>query len=566
MEGTRESILNRIIAWVTNGPGQEDVLQSTPYWIYGLPGIGKTSLAHSICEKLDQRKLFAGAFFCRRDDTNSSEPRNILPTLIYQLAKSSPLFRSIVAEHLHKNQDMTPQAMQDILFLDFIRSIPFHSNPDTLVVVIDAFDECANTQMRAAILKVLIAAAALAPWLKVIITSRSEVDIIRSLGTAAKYDLGTDQEAIADLRTFAQRQLNLVASTRLLPTPWPEASLFNRVIVRANGLFIFIKTLFLALEKCEDLEESLKEALQGSDSVGLKSLYRLYSSILKAHRKTAGFWRMIVVITTAQYRPLHKEPIAELAGVRSNFVSKWAGDLSSLLYRDEGANGTIRVRHLSISDFFASNHCDYQADLRAAHVQQGIACLRTMVKQLHFNICKLKDSGLANADIEDLPSRIEQNISDPLQYSSLYWSTHLRSTPDKIQHDTILGSLKEFFEGLYPLFWIEVLSVMGMVSTGAPSLRGVISLVKVSSCISLHPKIILIRCRIPIRPSLREFRTCIVSSSPSTAPSLLAPRTHTFQHDPSYQHSHHYGPSSAQGLLKASKCEAGNWCHGQRRH
>jgi len=541
MGGTRGSILNQITAWVTNGPSQEDVLQRTPYWIYGLPGIGKTSLAHSICEKLDGRKQFGGAFFCRRDDTNLSDPRNILPTLIYQLAKTSPHFRSIVTEHLHKNQHMTPQSMQVTLFLEFIRSIPCHSNPDTLVVVVDALDECGNTQSRADILKILIDAAALAPWLKIIITSRPEVDIIRSLGTAAKYDLDTDQEATDDLRTFAQRQLKLVASTWSLPAAWPDESLLNKVISRANGLFIFIKTLVLVLEESGDPEEYLKEALHGPASAGSESLYSLYSSIVKAHSKIAGFWRMIVVITTAQYRPLRKGPIAELAGVKLNLVEKLVNSLSSLLYQDEAANGAIRVRHLSISEFFASNRCHYQADLRVAHARQGIACLQTMVKQLRFNICKLEDSRLANTDIKDLPSRIEQNISDPLQYSSMYWSIHLRSTPDKIQHDhPILRSLKEFFEGLYPLFWIEVLSVMGMVSIGAPSLRGVISSVKVSSHSSMHPKMILIRCRIPIRPFLREFRTFVVLSLPSTPPSLSAPHTLIFQHDPSYQHSHHY--------------------------
>jgi len=497
MEGTRESILNRIIAWVTNGLGQKDVLQGTPYWIYGSPGIGKTSLAHSICKKLDERKQFAGAIFCRRDDTNLSQPRNIFPTLIYQLSKTSPPFRSIVAEYLQKNQHMAPQSIEGTLFLEFIRSIPCHSNPDTLVVI-DAFDECGNTKSRADILKVLIDAATLASWLKIIITSRPEVDIIRSLGTAAKYDLGTDQGGTADLRSFAQHQFGLLASTWFLPTPWPEESLFNRLILRADGLFIFIKILVLALVKCENPKECLKEALQGSARAGLESLYSLYSSILKTHSKIARFWRVIAVIITAQYRPLRKETIAELAGVEPNFVEKWAGDLSSLLYRDEGTNGAIRVRHLSISEFFASNRCEYQTDLRAAHMQQGIACLQMMVKQLHFNICKLEDSRLANTDIKDLPSRVEQNISEPLQYSCLYWSTHLRSTPDMIQHNAILGSLKKFFEGLYPLFWIEVLSVMGMVSIGAPSLRGVISLVKVSSCTSLHPKMILIRCRIPI--------------------------------------------------------------------
>jgi len=151
-----------------------------------------------------------------------------------------------------------------------------------------------------------------------------------------------------------------------------------------------------------------------------------------------------------------------------------------LLYRDEGANGGIRVRHLSISDFFVSGRCDYQVNLRDANAQLGIACLETMVKQLCFNICKLEDSRLANANIKDLPSRIEQNISDPLQYSSLYWSNHLCSTPDN-RNQCALEGLKKFFGGSYPLFWIEVLSLLGMVPIGAPSLRRVISWVKVST-------------------------------------------------------------------------------------
>jgi len=52
---------------------------------------------------------------------------------------------------------------------------------------------------------------------------------------------------------------------------------------------------------------------------------------------------MIAVITMAQYHPLCKEIIAELAGVKLNLVEKLANDLSSLLYQDETTNGAIRV-------------------------------------------------------------------------------------------------------------------------------------------------------------------------------------------------------------------------------
>ena len=95
-----------------------------------------------------------------------------------------------------------------------------------------------------------------------------------------------------------------MASVWHLDTPWPKELDFNKVISQANGLFIYVKTLVLSLERYEDPEESLKEALQDSARTGLESLYTLYSNILKAQivHKKAEFQRMIgVLLTTAPY-------------------------------------------------------------------------------------------------------------------------------------------------------------------------------------------------------------------------------------------------------------------------
>jgi len=490
MEGTRESILNRVMAWVAEE--KDDPARSNIYWFYGSPGIGKTSLAHSICASLHEGKHLAGAFFCQRDDPHLSEARNILPTLIYKLAITFPPFRNIVADRLNNDANLTPESMKDSLFLDFIRSLPRHPKYP-LVFVIDALDESVNTQSRLCILKSLTDAATQAPWLKVIITSRPEADIQRFFDSPTgpshlRYDLATDQGADADLRAFAQSQFDLVASQWYLPSPWPEGSLFDRVISRANGLFIFIKTVVLSLEHCTDPTESLKAALQDSDGTGLNPLFNLYSGILLARIGPGGaeFQRAIgLLLITASYRTLCEEAIAKLAGVRPNLVKKWVDGLSSLLYRDRAAKGGIRVRHLSISDFFFSQecHCDYQVKLQDANVELGISCLKTMVAELRFNICELEDSRLANADVKDLELRIEQYIPDALQYSCLYWSNHLRFIPD-CGNQRVWGSLKEFFEGPYPLFWVEVLSIMGMVPIGAPSLQGVISWARVSTALA----------------------------------------------------------------------------------
>ena len=484
MEGTRKTLLKDIMDWVANQTAQGDAVQGNIFWLYGLPGIGKTSLAHSICASLHDREQLAGAFFCRRDDVKLSEPRNILLTLTYKLARTFPPFRRIVANRIRNDPHLTSESMKDSLFLDFIRAVPHHPNR-AFVFVIDALDECGDTRNRPSILKALTDASRDASWLKIIITSRPEADIERFFDSLPqlshlRHDLARDEEASFDLRTFAQREFNLVASQCYLATPWPEEVLFNNVLSRANGLFIFIKTLVLELEHCKDPTEFLEATMNNSDGTGLNSLYGLYFSVLKARiPPNDNEFRRVIGVILATYRPLREEAIAELAEVRPHLVQRWMDDLSSLLCRDDGANGGIRVQHLSISDFFISNGChlDYRVNLGDANMHVGIACLKIMIHRLHFNICKLDDSRLANADVQDLKSRIMENIPDSLQYSCTYWSNHLCFS----RSQGAFGMLKEFFNGLYPLFWIEVLSIMGIVPIGNPSLRRVTSWVMVSA-------------------------------------------------------------------------------------
>jgi len=505
MDGTRKSILEQTIAWVSDGLEQTDGRNTC--WIYGLPGIGKTSLAHSICASLHDKEQLAGAFFCRRDDQELREPRHIVPTLIRKLAILFPPFRRIVAEFLRNNPNITPESMRPTLFLDFIRNLP-RLPKKALVFVIDALDECGGPESRPGVLQALTDATACAPWLKVIITSRQEVDIQRFFDSPTRLphlrcDLTADEETTSDLRIFAKHRFDKVASTRHLQSPWPEPSLFDKLISRAAGLFIFIETLARALVDCEDATELLTRTLHDSVSPGLASLYGLYASIVSARRAStsAKFRRVFgVLLITAPYRPLCEETIAELAGAKPDLVKMWVDDLGSMFYRDEGASGGIRVRHLSISDFLVSDDCqaDYQVNLREANAQLGIVCLEKMVEQLRFNICGLEDSRLANADVKGLPSRIKENISDALQYSSLYWSNHLCFTPGT-REGRLLDMLRKFFEGPYALFWVEVLSIMGMLGIGVPRLRELTSkLIKVSrapACCDRHSKRILIGSR-----------------------------------------------------------------------
>ena len=97
--------------------------------------------------------------------------------------------------------------MNGSLFLDFICCLPHHLE-HTLAFVIDTLDECGNARSHPGLLKILIDATAQALWLKIIITSRTEVDIQHFFDTLTQgsylpYDLAADHDAIVDLQTFA---------------------------------------------------------------------------------------------------------------------------------------------------------------------------------------------------------------------------------------------------------------------------------------------------------------------------------------------------------------------------
>ena len=213
------------MAWVTSPQETDKGPWGNIYWFYGPPGIGKTSLAHSICEKLRDRKQLAGAFFCRRGDPRLREPANVISTLVIALARIFPPFRRMVANRLRKDRHLTSKTIKDTLFLDLIRNLLLHQT-HALVFVIDAVDECGEDWSRSSLLEVLTDAAAHAPWLKVIITSRPEAGIQRFFDAPnawphLRYDLAEDQAAGADLQVLAHSKFGLVASKWYLAALWP---------------------------------------------------------------------------------------------------------------------------------------------------------------------------------------------------------------------------------------------------------------------------------------------------------------------------------------------------------
>jgi len=104
------------------------------YRICGLPGIGKTSLAPSICASLHDQGQLAGAFFCQKDILELSEPE--APFRLSSInSRSSSLLFEASSQCLRKDPNITPESMKRTLFLDFIRELT--RSLRSLIFVID---------------------------------------------------------------------------------------------------------------------------------------------------------------------------------------------------------------------------------------------------------------------------------------------------------------------------------------------------------------------------------------------------------------------------------------------
>ena len=114
-----------------------------------------------------------------------------------------------------------------------------------------------------------------------------------------------------------------------------------------------------------------------------------------------------------------------------------------------------------------------------AHHQLAHSCLNLLldpVDGLKFNICKLETSYLANDDVEDLNTRVDQHIPPALSYACRFWDDHLKHTDftPKLFH-----KVEKLFKRKF-LFWLETLSLTRNIGV-APSASATLNIWLASS-------------------------------------------------------------------------------------
>ena len=219
------------------------------------------------------------------------------------------------------------------------------------------------------------------------------------------------------------------------------------------------------------------------------SLNSLYIKVIES--STSGDKNLIlmksvlsIVSITARNSPLSVDGLYDFLHGTGKMVSKGTlvaiiNRLRSVLYEDISKGNVIRVCHPSFLDFLEDPKRSgmYWTSTEQSHVAMLETSMSLMKTNLRFNICDLKTSSVANKDLNDLPQKIKDNISESLLYSCLYWTSHLSETSREAVEVLVSG----FFRCLKAVYWIEVLSVVGELKVGLSALQSVMGFFKACS-------------------------------------------------------------------------------------
>jgi hypothetical protein len=489
LRGTRETVLDEIELWT------KDFNESPVFWLNGLAGTGKSTIAQTVSERVFADGLLGASFFCSRDFEDRSDLHFIFPTLAFQLAHKYPRFRSVLVPLLQSNPDIVHESLHSQM--GKLIAGPLKSAGVSTVIVIDALDECKDEEPSSAILSVLGRFVEKIPRVKFFITGRPEPRIKTGFRLPLLVDLtdifilhGVHPSLINnDIRVFLKHKLSELAQRRRLDG-WASDRDLDMLCRRAAGLFVYAVATVKFLDSKAQLPQQRLEMIarlpESTDHEG-KTHFRpnttldsLYMSILETAFSEEGpevYSRVRSTIGTIVLlvNPLPPSGIAQLIGLDLQEVMLFLTLIHSLLALDEDFSQPVKSFHKSFPDFITDpSRCTntrFHISPPHLHTELITNCLRLMNDGLEQNLLSLPDYAL-NSEVEDLQTRIDGHISPVLQYACQSWHNHLTKTTGDVTN--VISHLHVFLEEKF-LAWLEVVSVLGATRGAVVALEQLMS-------------------------------------------------------------------------------------------
>ena len=221
------------------------------FWLNGLAGTGKSTIAQTFAEISFADGNLGATFFCSRDSEARSSLQSIFPTIAYQLAYRYTQFREKLIQFLRAN----PSIKQETLCSQMEKVIvgPLQATNIQTLIIIDALDECKDKEPASAILSVLSRYVHKILQIKFFITGRPEPQIrsgfrlkpLRPITEVLRLHDVKPSLVDGDIKLFFRTQLTNIAETWNdcdQTEDWPSSNDIDILCKKAAGLFIYARS------------------------------------------------------------------------------------------------------------------------------------------------------------------------------------------------------------------------------------------------------------------------------------------------------------------------------------
>jgi hypothetical protein len=486
-----------LFAWVN-----DDAPALTTMWLSGMAGIGKSAIAYTFAQRMEEEGLLGATFFVDRQFADRRDPHRIVQSLAYDLAvhdhnRLQALWSSLCSDPTIMNKPLQDQVKK------LIKKPLDGRCPQALVILIDGLDECTPSD-GARLLSTLVSYLLNFP-VKLFISSRGDQDIVQVFQKIyytrmLLQDRHVD-EVSRDVRRYWEDSLDKLRFESH-PVEWRALVSLDLLVELTGPLFIYATTVLRIIQNTrhspiEKLNKLLETSRSGTAAFAwtseLSALEQIYFYILteavkdkRGNMKAEYVLRMhdILEIIIFAHKPLTPQALSDLLGMDRDELDAYLTLLRSVLVipDDNSPEGVVRPLHQSFPNFVRHQgglvHPQLTMHMIVANKHITERCLVQLNRHLRFNICNIKDASLFNREVTNLPTRLNEYVSAALRYSCLYWLPHflehLRVAGDRAQ--VPLG-LEQFCEQ-HILHWIEVLSLtedMNAVQQVMPELISVIN-------------------------------------------------------------------------------------------
>ncbi|KAG8694725.1 hypothetical protein FRC08_008298 [Ceratobasidium sp. 394] len=478
LQDTRTNVLQDLQEWVHYGKFHK------VYWLSGTSGSGKTTIAYSLCEYLENSGRPAASFFCSRDLPDCRDVRRILPNVAYQLARLSRPLRRAISNSLERDPEVCSQPIKN----QFERLIAMpleevgHTPGVDVVVVIDALEECEDKDGINQLLDAFFKDSSGLP-VKFLVTSRQNLGILDRMRASLDLLKRSELRLHEIDRTVSQQDVRTYLKAGLERFGLSDDDL-ECLARRSGGSFIYAVSVlkYVGLGDSSGGSERLKQLLDVASSIETPSNQHIdiiYTAMLDGVIENGGLdesrkAEMMLVLRTAVCArdSLTVDAIAELLGLESSSL------MIIMLYllvpglQVSDASGLGITLSEPFSKYLVDPqrsgrfHCNSQQD----HALLVQSCFHLVgAANPSFNVCNLASSYMLDREVVDIDERVNEAISPGLWYASRHWGTHLTLAEPSNERLAALHSVLS----KRLLLWMEVMNLKRSMPEAAELLHEV---------------------------------------------------------------------------------------------